>query len=126
VLAALAMGGDLAYMGTRFIPTEESGAQPEYKQMILDVQAEDIIYTPAVSGVNANFMRPSLEKAGIKNFNDRGEMNFGDKLESEAKAWKNIWSAGQGVANIKDIVKVSVLIDRLEKEYQAARLRIKV
>src|SRR6185437_1357722 len=87
ILAAQAMGADLAYMGTRFIATQESNAQPEYKQMILDVQAEDIIYTPAVSGVPASFMRPSLEKAGITNFDDRGDVNFGEKLtlDDEAK-----------------------------------------
>lgn len=126
ILAALAMGADLAYVGTRFIATEESNAQPEYKQMILEAEAEDIIYTPAVSGVPASFMRQSLEKAGIKNFNDRGEVNFGDKLtlDDEAKAWKNIWSAGHGVSNIQDIPKVSVLVERLEKEYKEARARL--
>ena len=126
ILAAQAMGGDLAYMGTRFIATEESTAQVDYKKMVTEVVAEDIIYTPAVSGVNANFMKPSLEKAGITNFNDRGEMDFGDKIETEAKAWKNIWSAGHGVANIKNVVKVSVLVDKLESEYKAARQRLKV
>lgn len=125
ILAAQALGADLAYMGTRFIATEESGAQPEYKQMLLDAQAEDIIYTPAISGVHANFMRQSLEIAGISNFNDRGEMNFDDKHgESEAKAWKNIWSAGHGVANISDVPKTSELVSRLEQEYQAARKRL--
>ncbi|HVK61056.1 MAG TPA: nitronate monooxygenase, partial [Bdellovibrionales bacterium] len=127
VLAAQVMGADLAYMGTRFIATEESQAQIEYKQMILDTTAEDIIYTPVVSGVPASFMRPSLEKAGYKDFNDRGEVNFGDKLtlDDEAKAWKNIWSAGHGVSNIKDVVKTADLIDRLEREYESARAKIK-
>jgi len=124
VLAAQAMGADLAYMGTRFVATEESTAQPEYKQMIMDSEAEDIIYTPAVSGVPASFMKASLEKAGIHDFNDRGEMNFGsDKqaLDKEAKAWKNIWSAGHGVSNISDVPTVAALVSRLEKEYQAAK-----
>jgi nitronate monooxygenase len=127
ILAAQAMGADLAYLGTRFIATTESNAQPEYKQMILDIKAEDIIYTPAVSGVPANFMRPSLEKAGLKDFNDRGEVNFGEKLTlgDEAKAWKTIWSAGHGVSNIKDIPSVHDLVDRLEAEYRAARKRLK-
>lgn len=125
VLAAQAMGADLAYLGTRFIATQESNAQSEYKQMIIDAQAEDIIYTAAVSGVDANFMRQSLEKAGISNLNSRGEMNFDDKHgESEAKAWKNIWSAGHGVANISDLPKVSELVSRLESEYLAAKKRI--
>lgn len=119
ILAAQALGADLAYMGTRFVATQESMAQEEYKQMILDSQADDIIYTPAVSGIPASFMKASLEKAGITNFNDRGEMNFGDKdaAEKEAKAWKNIWSAGHGVSNISDIPKVSELVDHLENEY---------
>lgn len=126
ILAAQAMGADLAYMGTRFIPTQESQAQPDYKQMILDTKAEDIVYTPAVSGVPANFMKASLEKAGFHDFNDRGEVNFGDKLtlDDEAKAWKNIWSAGHGVSNIKDIPPVAELVDRLESEYKAARSRL--
>jgi nitronate monooxygenase len=126
VLAAQALGADLAYLGTRFIATQESNAQPEYKQMILDAGPEDIIYTPAVSGIPARFMRQSLEKAGIKDFSGHGEVNFGEKLTlgDEAKAWKNIWSAGHGVANITDVPKVSELVDRLEKEYKEARKRI--
>lgn len=128
ILAAQAMGADLAYLGTRFINTQESQAQPEYKQMIVDSQAEDIIYTPAVSGVPASFMKASLEKAGIKNFNDRGEVDFGHKLtlDDEAKVWKNIWSAGHGVSNIKDVPTVAELTTRLEKEYHQARLDLKI
>lgn len=127
ILAAQAMGADLAYMGTRFITTKESQAQPEYKQMILNTKAEDIVYTPAVSGVPANFMKPSLEKAGFKDFNDRGEVDFGDKLtlDDEAKAWKNIWSAGHGVSNISDIPSVEELINSLEDEYIATKQKIK-
>lgn len=122
VLAALAMGGDLAYMGTRFIATEESSAQPEYKKMILSSKAEDIVYTAAVSGVPASFMKESLDRAGIKESDTHGEMQMHD----EAKAWKNIWSAGHGVSNITDIPTVAELVDRLETEYQSARKRLKV
>lgn len=127
ILAAEAMGADLAYLGTRFIATEESNAQPEYKQMVLEADALDIVYTPAVSGVHGSFMRQSLEKAGI-NTEKKGDTNFGEKLSSgdEAKAWKNVWSAGHGVSNIHEVVPVSVLIDRLESEYKAARVRLKV
>lgn len=127
ILAAEAMGADLAYLGTRFIATEESNAQPEYKQMVLEADALDIVYTPAVSGVPGSFMRQSLEKAGI-NTEKKGDTNFGEKLSSgdEAKAWKNVWSAGHGVSNIHEVVPVSVLIDRLESEYKAARVRLKV
>jgi nitronate monooxygenase len=119
ILAAQAMGADLAYMGTRFITTEESNAQPEYKEMILKAEATDIIYTSAVSGIPANFMKQSLEKAGVQDVG-HGELSLGD----EAKAWKNIWSAGHGVSNIDDILPVRVLIERLEKEYQSARKRL--
>lgn len=128
ILAAQAMGADLAYLGTRFICTQESAAQSEYKKMITDSEAEDIIYTPAVSGVPANFMRPTLERAGIKDFNERGEVNFGDKLtlDKETKMWKDIWSAGHGVSNIEDVLPVSELVARLEREYNAARARLKI
>lgn len=127
ILAAQAMGADLAYLGTRFIPTEESNAQMEYKQMILEAEASDIVYTPAVSGVPGSFMRQSLERAGI-NTEKKGDTNFGEKLSSgdEAKAWKNVWSAGHGVSNIHEIIPVRLLIDRLEKEYLSARQRLKL
>ena len=127
ILAAQAMGADLAYLGTRFIATEESNAQPEYKQMILEADALDIVYTSAVSGVPGSFMRQSLEKAGI-NVEKKGETNFGEKLSSgdEAKAWKNVWSAGHGVSNIHEVITVKTLVDRLENEYQAARARLKL
>lgn len=126
VLAAQAMGADFAYMGTRFIATAESAAQPEYKKMLLDAQAEDIVYTSAVSGVPANFMRASLEAAGFKNLNEHGAVNFAQKLTAgdEAKAWKTIWSAGQGVSNINDVPSVAELVNRLEREYRAARARL--
>lgn len=126
ILAAQALGADLAYMGTRLIATEESLAQPEYKQMLLSSEAEDIIYTPAVSGIPANFMKASLERAGVHNFNERGEMNFGSEegMDKEAKAWKNIWSAGHGVSNISDVPTVQGLINRLNDEYQAAKTRL--
>lgn len=122
ILAAKIMGADFAYMGTRFIATKESQAQDEYKQMILNCEAQDIIYTPQVSGVNANFMRPSLERAGFNNPKEKGHVDFGDKLtlDNEAKAWKNIWSAGHGVSAIHDILSVQALVDRLEQEYSQA------
>lgn len=126
VLAAQVIGADLAYMGTRFIATEESQAEPQYKQMILASEADDIIYTPAVSGVPASFMKASLEKAGIRDFNSRGETDFGSKLTlaDEAKAWKTIWSAGHGVSGIKDVRPVAELVTRLEQEYRAAKAKL--
>jgi len=129
ILAARAMGADLAYMGTRFINTAESGASQDYRQMIVDAVAADIIHTPAVSGVPASFMRQSLEAAGfpMDQLHEAGTVNYGEKLkpmDDEAKAWKTVWSAGQGVAAIHDSPSVSELVTRLEHEYQAAKERI--
>ena len=125
ILAAQLLGADLAYMGTRFIATTESDAQPEYKQMILGAKAADIIHTPAVSGVPASFMRQSLEQAGfdLNQLQNKGEINYGEKLKpisDEAKAWKTVWSAGQGVGEISDGPDTAELIARLDREYQAA------
>lgn len=125
ILAAQLLGADLAYMGTRFIATTESDAQPEYKQMILGAKAADIIHTPAVSGVPASFMRQSLEQAGfdLNQLQNKGEINYGEKLKpisDEAKAWKTVWSAGQGVGEISDVPNTAELIARLDREYQAA------
>lgn len=125
ILAAQLLGADLAYMGTRLIATQENAASPAYKQMILDAKAVDIIHTPAVSGVPASFMRQSLELAGydIKQLQSKGEVNYGEKLkpmDEEAKAWKTVWSAGQGVGAIADLPSVEQLIARLDSEYRAA------
>lgn len=125
ILAAQLLGADLAYLGTRLIATQENAASPAYKQMILDANAADIIHTPAVSGVPASFMRQSLELAGydLKQLQNKGEVNYGEKLkpmDEEAKAWKTVWSAGQGVGNIRDLPSVEQLITRLDNEYRAA------
>ena len=128
VLAAQLLGADLAYMGTRFIATRESNANADYKQMILDARAADIVHTPAVSGVPASFMRQSLEKAGydLARLQDKGDVNYGEKLKpisDEAKAWKTVWSAGQGVGGIADVPSVAELVARLDAEYRAAQGR---
>ncbi len=125
VLAAQLLGADLAYLGTRLIATQENAASPAYKQMLLDARAADIIHTPAVSGVPASFMRQSLELAGydLKQLQNKGEINYGEKLkpmDEEAKAWKTVWSAGQGVGAIGDLPSVETLIARLDSEYRAA------
>ncbi|MDP3814783.1 nitronate monooxygenase family protein [Pseudomonas sp.] len=125
VLAAQLLGADLAYLGTRLIATQENAASKAYKQMILEAQAADIIHTPAVSGVPASFMRQSLEMAGydLKQLQNKGELNYGEKLkpvDEEAKAWKTVWSAGQGVGAISDLPTVATLIARLDSEYRAA------
>lgn len=128
ILAAQLLGADLAYLGTRFIATRENNAPEAYKQMILHAQAADIIHTPAVSGVPANFMRQSLELAGydLKQLQNKGEINYGEKLKpisDEAKAWKTVWSAGQGVGTISDLPSVDALVARLDREYRDAQHR---
>lgn len=128
ILAAEALGADFAYMGTRFINTVESDAPQDYKDMICDAEVTDIIYTDAVSGVPANFMRQSLEKAGydIDALKKAGG-NSGGKLkplEEDAKAWKTTWSAGHGVGRIDDIPTTSDLIKSLKDGYKAAFQKI--
>ena len=123
VASALQMGADLAYMGTRFINTKESRAPEDYKQMIIDSSATDIVYTAAVSGVPASFLRPSLESMGITEemWGRKAKMDFGKELDAaqaEAKAWSTIWSAGQGVTNISDDLPVQELVDRITNEFK--------
>ena len=125
VASALQMGADLAYMGTRFINTAESLADEAYQKMIINSKAEDIVYTAAVSGVNASFLRPSLEAMGITEdlWSKSKKIDFGSELDAakaEAKAWKTIWSAGQGVTSIKDVQPTKDLIDKLIKEFKVA------
>jgi len=129
LLAAQALGADLAYMGTRFINTTESGADDAYRNMIIESVSSDIIHTPAVSGIPASFMRQSLEAAGfpMDKLRQAGEINYGEKLkpvDDEAKAWKTVWSAGQGVSQINDVVSVEALVSRLKEEYERARARL--
>ena len=127
IAAALAMGADLAYLGTRFINTTESAAPPEYKTMIENAVAADIVYTDAISGVSANFLRQSLEDNDIdvellqKAGADKPDLKA---IDSEVKAWKTIWSAGQGVGGIDDVPTIAELCHRLEAEYRAAAARI--
>ncbi len=129
LLAAQALGADLAYLGTRFINTFESQADEAYRNMIIEAVSGDIIHTPAVSGVPASFMRQSLEAAGfpMDKLNQAGEINYGEKLkpiDDEAKAWKTVWSAGQGVSQIHDVLTVPDLVSRLADEYRSARERL--
>ncbi|MEL6670750.1 MAG: nitronate monooxygenase family protein [Bacteroidota bacterium] len=128
VAAALQMGADLAYMGTRFINVKESQAPEEYQQMIIDCGTKDIVYSAAVSGVPANFMWPSLAEAGFTKemLKETAEIDFGKELtppKEGAKAWKTIWSAGQGCVAVKDVPTMAELTDRLSEEFRAAILR---
>lgn len=119
VLAAQMVGADFAYMGTRFINTKECLAQKEYKQMIIESEIGDVVYTPGVSGVLGNFLVKSISNAGI-DITQQKEEDFSKLSQDDAKAWKDIWSAGHGVTTIKDVPSVSELTDRLEKEYKDA------
>ena len=129
ILAAQVIGADLAYLGTRFIATQESHAPDEYKQMVLTSRAVDIVHTAAVSGVPASFMRQSLENAGfdLATLQAKSERSTGTRLKplnDEAKAWKTVWSAGQGVGDINDVPTTQQLITRLDTEYREAIKRV--
>jgi nitronate monooxygenase len=128
VLAARALGADLAYLGTRFIATVEANAAEVYKQMLVESRAEDIVYTSLFTGVSGNYLRASVIKTGFDPDNlpsaDKTKMNFGSGGNTEAKAWRDIWSAGQSVSGIHDIVPVQTLVDRLAGEYHAARAQL--
>ncbi|MFK0087301.1 NAD(P)H-dependent flavin oxidoreductase [Pseudomonas sp. NPDC090755] len=122
ILAAQLLGADLAYLGTRFIATHESRAPDAYKEMMLGAQAADIIHTAAVSGVPASFMRQSLENAGFDMAALRGNVETKLKpIDDEAKAWKTVWSAGQGVGAIDELCPAAELIARLDAEYRQAQ-----
>ena len=128
VLAAQAMGADLAYMGTRFIAVEEANASEDYKQMVLKSAAEDIVYTALFSGIHGNYLKHSVLATGLDPENlppqDKNKMNFGSGEGGARKAWRDIWSAGQGVGQIDDLPSTAELVARLRQEYEAARLRI--
>lgn len=127
ILAAQACGADLAYLGTRFIVAKESLAKEHYQQMLLDSSAKDIVYTPKISGVPANFLQASIEAAGLDlNRSTTPRMNMGEKLDSDAKAWVDILSAGQGVGGITQIDSVAQICSQLSKEYDAALARLNV
>ena len=122
IASAMQMGADLAYMGTRFINTKESKAPEEYRQMIINAGASDVIYTAAISGVHANFLGASLKAAGITEADLKKDtkVDFGKELDTEAKAWKTIWSAGQGVATVENVLSVADLVTQLKQEFKAA------
>ena len=122
VASALQMGADLAYMGTRFINTEESKATDDYRKMIIEAGASDVVYTAAISGVHANFLAASLKAAGIteEDLKKDTKIDFGKELDTEAKAWKTIWSAGQGVTTVDNVLPVSDLVNDLKTGFKKA------
>ncbi len=125
ILAAQAMGADLAYMGSAFIATTEANASEGYKQMIVDSSAGDVVYSNLFTGVHGNYLKGSIAAAGLDPDNlpqsDPSKMSFGGGEGSKAKAWKEIWGAGQGVGSVHEIVPTADLIARLKREYDEAK-----
>lgn len=122
IASAMQMGADFAYMGTRFINTEESYAPEDYQKMIEDAGASDVTYTAAISGVHANFLTASLDAAGLtkEDLEKDQKIDFGKELDTEHKAWKTIWSAGQGSASIHETLPVKELVGKLKEEFKTA------
>lgn len=125
VLAAQAMGADLAYIGSAFIATKEANAVDGYKDNIVEAKASDIVYSDLFTGVSGNYLRQSIERAGMDPDNlpkgDISTMNFGSGGNSEAKAWKDIWGSGQGIGAVTAVKTVAEFVDQLEGEYRAAK-----
>jgi nitronate monooxygenase len=128
VLAAEAMGADFGYIGSAFIATEEARAAQGYKDMIVDSNAVDIVYSNLFTGVHGNYLRPSIINAGMDPDNlaisDPSAMNFGSGGNTDAKAWKDIWGCGQGIGAVKAVLPAATLVARLKAEYDAAKFRI--
>jgi len=128
VLAAQAMGADLGYIGSAFIATSEARASDAYKQAIVEGRADDIVYSDLFTGVHGNYLKPSVRAAGLDPDNlpkgDVSTMNFASGGASSAKAWKDIWGCGQGIGAVKEVVGAAQVVDRLKREYAAARARL--
>ena len=128
VLASQAMGADLAYIGSAFIATEEADAEQAYKQAIVDYGADDIVYSSLFTGVSGNYLKPSIEAAGLDPDNlpesDPSKMDFGSGGNTDAKAWKNIWGCGQGIGAVKQLGTTAEYVAKLTTEYQQAKDRI--
>ena len=124
VASALALGADFAYLGTRFIATHEANAEPEYKQMLIESSANDIVYSKLFTGVLGNYLKPSIQNSGLDPDNlptaDKSAMNFGSGGNTDSKAWKDIWGSGQGIGLIEDAPTVEELVERLKSEFTEA------
>ena len=129
VLAAQAMGADLAYVGSAFIATDEANAALAYKQAIVDNDSSEIVYSSLFTGVHGNYLKPSIRAAGMDPDDlpegDISTMDFGSGGNQDSKAWKDIWGCGQGIGAVKSLGPASALIDRLATEYEAARQRLR-
>jgi nitronate monooxygenase len=128
ILAAQAMGADLAYIGSRWLATKESNVVDAYRQAIVESTAADVVYTNLFTGVHGNYLKKSIVTAGLDPENlpqaDKSVMNFASGSGSKAKAWRDIWGAGQGVGLMDDVPTVAEVVERLSKEYAAARQRL--
>ena len=124
LVSALAFGAEGMNMGTRFIATEEANADQGYKDMLIESTADDIVYSSLFTGVNGNYLKPSIAKAGLDPDNlpgaDKSKMNFGSGGNTKQKAWKDIWGSGQGIGGIKDAPSVGALVGKIEQEYNQA------
>lgn len=127
ILAAQAMGADLAYIGSAFIATQEANAEPAYKQMIVDSSGEDIVYSNLFTGIHGNYLKPSIVLAGLDPDNlpesDPSKMNFAE-LSDGKKAWRDIWGCGQGIGALDAVLPVAALVEKFAAQYAAARTRI--
>ncbi len=125
VASSIALGADFAYLGTRFIATKEANADPEYKKMLEDSAANDIVYSSLFTGVHGNYLKPSIVNAGMDPENlpeaDKSTMNFGSGGNTKSKAWKDIWGCGQGIGRIEDSPPVADLVKRLSEEFNDAK-----
>ena len=130
ILAAQAMGADFAYIGSRWLATQESNAASAYRDALVASTAADVVYTNLFTGVHGNYLRASIVNAGLDPDNlpvaDKSKMNFASGGANKAKAWRDIWGAGQGVGLIDDVPTVAEVVRRLTAEYQAARARLKI
>jgi nitronate monooxygenase len=128
VFAALSLGADMAYIGTRFLATSEANVDPAYRQMIVDSSSDDVVYTSLFTGVKGNYLRHSVAAAGMDPDNlpeaDKSKMNFGSGGNMKQKAWRDIWSGGQGVGNIHDILPAGEVVARMVDEYEETRRRM--
>lgn len=131
ILSAQAMGADFAYIGSAFIATDEANASQEYKQAIVDHTSDDIVYSSLFTGVHGNYLAPSIRNAGLDpdnlpegNLKDMSFATTSDGQAQKTKAWRDIWGCGQGIGAIKAVTSTAALVDRLEREYQAARQRL--
>jgi nitronate monooxygenase len=128
ILAAQAMGADLAYLGSAFIATKEANADPAYKDCIVDSCADDIVYSNLFTGVHGNYLKPSIRNAGMDPENlpvsDPTKMNFGSGGNTDKKAWKDIWGCGQGIGAVKEVPTAGDMVARMIGEYNTAKARI--